>query len=223
MKQPHKLVTVVITSQTISCALIEIYANGTLRASAHGSYPVNNAIIDGVPMRPSVMVNILQDYKDRYTLSDCEVAVCLANGAIQEQFTTMPTTAADDTCLHKGSRRYGYQCIAPGPDGYFIFCNANIAAQHLFSYQLIFMKAGMRLTAISGPTSTSIAVYHRIYDSAYRQTQLAYDLQNCNYQVDNLITDQMVDRLLMQSSTQTTNKRALLYAVGLALGHEEHV
>lgn len=221
MRRPTNIVTIVVTTNTMFCALVESTASGLFRVSRCASYQLGATIIEGIPIQQIPLVALLRTYMNTHAITQSDVALCLANNAITEQFARMPTSAADGTCVHAGSRVSGYQSIAADDEGYYITARAEIPAAVVCSYQLLFAHTGLHLRVISGPTTASLAVYQRLYGSAYRQTQLATDLVTCNYQINTLLPDAMIDRLVAQPTDQQWEKRIVRYTIGLALGYKE--
>lgn len=217
------LLTVVITPDALICTVIGSSKTGGFVIKSQASMAVENNIYNGTPLKKMPLITFLRDYIATYKLEKNQLALCLANGALEEEFVRMPTMQADATCLHKSKKSYAYQYIAPDQEGNFIFCCSSIRAELLFSYQLLCAQLPTPLVRISSPISTSLAVYHRAYGTAYRQTQLALDLQHCNYSIERLLDNETLHRLVGSPFTvDQTHKQALFYALGLKISEQEH-
>lgn len=227
-KEPYELVSILINETHLTIGLIGAAsaASAPLCVRALRSYPLEGSIINGALCKPYIVEKQITDFIHHYGLTKPYVSLCFAQGhgvyehvvAIEQSNPKLQHFAH----LKLANLCVDYTFLHSNDTGQFVFYVAGMHKEILFQYQLLALKLKLTLVTITTATQAFLAVYKALYGSAFRQAQLAHDMQQCNYQLEQLFTPDMLKRMLSTASlpTNSSNKQLIALA-GLYLSESE--
>lgn len=155
----------------------------------------HNAVVQGIMYNTSALRECISDFLHTYKLTDADITLAVNAPTINEQYTKSSTIEPNVQDLGKHyafmAWDYRYLCPAIDHDG-FIMYTCGITREHIFHYQLCALMAHAKLVLLTSTTHAQLSLYHHIYGTAFRQGQLAVDLDKHNF---NLATFFSVDIL----------------------------
>jgi hypothetical protein len=113
--------------------------------------------------------------------------------------------------------KWNYSYLHPAEENKHSFYFSAIPSSLLFYYQLIALAAQSHLLQITTHYVCLIHAYKKIYGAAFRQTQLATDLQRTSYNIEKIFSTDSLARLIKIPPLLKYEKEklALLTLVGL--------
>ncbi len=227
-KEPYELVSILITETHISIGLIGTTSaqSAPLCVRAFRSHALEGSIINGALCKPYLIEKQITDFVRCYGLKQPYVSLCFAQGnsvyehvVAVEQSNPQPHHFAH---LKLANLCFDYTFLHSNDTGQFVFYIAGIRKEIIFQYQLLALKLKLTLVTITTATQAFLAVYKALYGTAFRQAQLAHDMQRCNYQLEQLFTTDMLKRMLSTASLSTIESNKQLIALaGLYLSESE--
>jgi hypothetical protein len=165
---------------------------------------------------------VIKSFMQKNKAHNAPLVISLKSPLIYEQlhsFSTMSPRIADVSGPDLKKLIWEYRYLLSADNGQHLFYLAGIARHAIVHYYLIAQKVGAQLVGISSDYMALIQAYRHMYGAAFRQSQLGVDLTRSEYNLEMVISDQTIGRLMTipQSISIDTmqEKRTLLTFAGL--------
>ena len=226
----HKFVSVIFTPDDLMCCWLDSSAlspistlfqsgsplkgteNGVKRADrekqlvlrAYKKYPLDNLeLANLILFNPTVIKKYITAFLSEHDLSDAFVAFALHGPAVHEEFVTLPTSTphrSDFTVSNSASMLWEYRYVYPRDDGQFVFYVYSVPRFVVLQYELLAVAVQCNLITMTTQTMALLSAYEHMFGSAFRRSQLAIDMMECNNNIGDLITADAVKRMVNMSS-----------------------
>ncbi len=203
----HKLVSVFLAQDALSCYWLEKTNNGTspLVLRAYKRYPLDNLeLANLILFNPTVIKKHITSFLQEHNLENAFIAFILHGPAVTEQFVAMPTSTPHrtDFGMANSARNllWEYRYLYPNDDGQFVFYLYSVPRFLLLQYEMLAVAAQCNLITITTQTMALLSVYQHVFGTAFRRSQLAVDMMRCNNNIADLITADMLRRMINMSA-----------------------
>jgi hypothetical protein len=198
----HKFVAVFFTPDVLTCYWIEQTKNSTAKLvlRAYKSYPLNNLeLVNLTLFNPTIIKKHITFFLSEHNLQDAFVAFVLHGPAVIEQFVAMPTSTphrTDFMISNSANMMWEYRYIYPNDDGQFVFYVYSVPRYVLLQYKLLAITAQCNLITMTTETMALLSAYQHMFGSAFRRSQLAVDMMQCNNNIADIITMDALRRMV---------------------------
>ena len=200
-KLSDELVTITINPSEISLGLIKPTkkASAPLELQSLRTIANKQITIDSVLYNPTALKNQITAFINSYNLNNAFVALCLTGAGVYERLVVLPKSnpqPSDFAHLKLGKLSFDYTYLYPTDTGQFVFYVAGMSRELLFQYQLLILQTSLHLVSITTNAHVLFTLYRSLYGTAFRQTQLAADMERSQCRLDLLFTPDMLHRLV---------------------------
>jgi hypothetical protein len=224
-----QLVTFSFSRDFITCGLIRAQkAQSRYALYAYRKIPVQ---LSGRPSSfysASVLKELEQfitRYKAAYSFAACALDASLVVQGLCTFATAHPTVDEykKQCVLPDGKLQSIY--LYPTENGYFTFYVAAVDHALLLQYQLLALRLHLNVLTITTQFQTLLTLYRYIQGCAFRQIQLARDMQQYQNRLERFFNVQIIHRMVDVSSANrihgTQEFQDLLPLLGLYIGQED--
>jgi hypothetical protein len=218
----HKFVSVIFTPDLITCCWLEkTEKDKQLVVHAYKNYPLDNfELANLILFNPTVIKEHITSFLSEHNLQDTFVAFALDGPAVHEEFVTLPTSTphrTDFTILNSANVLWEYRYVYPNDDGQFVFYVYSVPRFVVLQYELLAVVAQCNLITMTTQTMALLSAYQHMFGSAFRRSQLAIDMMECNNNIGDIITADAVKRMVNMSAIQAFNDDYLKCAAAAGL------
>jgi hypothetical protein len=213
-----EFVTISFSPNSIACSWIQKTKSGTapLILRAYKRYPLNNLeLYNLIPFNPTVIKKHITSFLYEYDLHNAFIAFCLQGPGITEHFFAMPTSTphrTDFAITKASSVHWEYRYLYPNHDGQYVFYAYAIVRSLILQYQLLAMSMQCNLITITTQTTALLEAYKNIFGVVFRKSQLAVDMMEYENNVQTLISDDAVRRMISFSGDIAKNEYSTIAA-----------
>lgn len=204
-----EFVTISFSQNSITCSWVQKTKTGAalLMLRAHKRYALNNLELHHlIPFSPTVIKKYITSFLCEHNLRNAFITFCLQGPGITEHFIAMPTSTphrSDFAIANTSSVQWEYRYLYPNHDGQYIFYAYAIPRSLILQYQLLAMSIGCNLISITTQTAALLDAYKNIFGTAFRKSQLAVDMMRHENNIQELISDDAVRRMVSLSGGVT--------------------
>lgn len=227
---PHinkKLITFSFDSHSIACGLIK----PTATPSAYELYAYKKIQFSpGKSYRPysSSTIQELRSFLSAYDLTHAFASFSIQHPAVTQMLITSNHAKLNVYTLRKKYRLersiIHAMYLYSNTNDFFTFYLAAIEQERMFHYQLLALQLRLHLLAIVPSFHTMLTAYKHLYGSAFRQMQLAIDMEQLNNNLDNFCMLPIFQRIIITtipSITPNTELPLLIPLVGLYVAEKD--
>lgn len=197
----NEIVSIVFSKNTIACCWIKKDDHIRFSVKAYKKYILSGLELEkNMIFNPTAMKKYITPFLQEHNLLHAFLLFSIDESILTEYFIAMPTSTpsiTDFTKFRSNTLLWGYQYIYPNDEGSSIFYVYTIARATLLQYQLCAIANQYNLIAIIPKTIALLSFYQSIFNSAFRTSQLALDMMQNQNKVEDLISYDNVNRLVM--------------------------
>jgi hypothetical protein len=215
----HKFVSIIFIPDVVICYWLEkTEKNKQLVVRAYKQYPLGNLELTNLILfNPTVIKKHITSFLSEHNLQDAFVAFALHGPAVHEEFVTLPTSTPhrnDFTIPNSSHLLWEYRYVYPSDDGQFVFYVYSVPRFVVLQYELLAVAAQCNLITMTTQTMALLSAYEHMFGSAFRRSQLAIDMMQCNNNIGDLITADAVKCMVIGLPAEASAKEGAT-AVGL--------
>lgn len=228
-KVPDKQVAIVVSNESISMGIIQsgTSAESKLELHAWRTFANDSTTIDAVIFNPTRFIQLINSFIRTYQVENACATLCIGRPGMFERLVALDTAHAqphDFAHLKIGKLSTDYHYLYANDQGKFIFYIAGIAREIAFQYQMLMARTRLRLITLTSQSDALLCVYRRFYGAAFRQSQLARDIQQCDRKLEKLFTPDMLHRLIaIRAEYEPQEFTTLLTMTGLHLTRQGNI
>jgi hypothetical protein len=221
----HKFVSITFSSDAVTCCWLSSSAKASadrekqLVLRAYKKYPLDNLELTNLILfNPTVIKQHITSFLSEHDLSDAFVAFALHGPAVHEEFVTLPTSTprrSDFTVSNSANMLWEYRYIYPNDDGQFVFYVYSVPRFVVLQYELLAVAAQCNVITMTTQTMALLSAYQYTFGSAFRRSQLAIDMMECNNNIGDIITMDAVRRMVNMGAVRPLDKISVATAAGL--------
>ena len=196
----HELVSIVFSPDAITCSWIQKTKTATapLIVRAYKKYPLHNLeLYNLIPFNLTSIKKHIRSFLCEHGLQDAFVIFCL--DGIAEKCVALPTSTphcADFNMPTVSSIQWEYRYLYSDHDGHYIFYVYALPRSLILQYELLAIGLCCNLIGIATKTAALLDAYKNIFGAAFRKSQLAIDMMRHDNDIQALITDDAVRRMV---------------------------
>lgn len=224
---PDKQVAIVISNESICLGIIQagsMAASKKLELHAWRTIANDQLTIDSIIFNPTRLAQQINSFARIYHVENACATLCIGGPGMFERLVAMDTAHAqphDFSYLKISKLSTDYQYLYANEQGKFVFYLAGIAKEIAFQYQMLMARTSLRLVALTSQSDALLCLYRNFYGSAFRQTQLARDIEQCERKLEKLFTHDMLHRLIaIRADYRPQEFTTLLTMTGLHLSQQ---
>lgn len=163
---------------------------------------------NGIIYNQHAIAHAINNFFKKYHIKNSTIILAIESPALIERIviqTSASPSPRSFTLVQLKKMIWDFKYLYPHDDSTFSFYVAGITRELLFSYQLMAHQAGIIPTIITTLRSGVFHTYKHYYGAAFRQTQLAHDMLRTQHQLENLITPDLLARMLSIPSSLSIN------------------
>jgi len=198
----QELCTISFSPDSIACSWIQKTNNGLapLELRAYQRYQLDNLeLVHGTIFSPTVVAQYVNAFLHEQNRKNSFVVLSVEGSAIDEQFIALPTStphSTDFNIVYSSNSVWGYRYLYPNDAGQFVFYVYSVPRSLVLQYQLLAIKVGCNFIAITTKNMALLSAYKHLFGAAFRRSQLAVDMMHCNNTIDELISSEILKRII---------------------------
>ncbi len=217
-----QFVAITIQPHHLSCSWIQrSHKKAPLLLRAYKRFRLQNLELEKLTLfNPTSIKKYITTFLSTYQLHNAFIVFSLSGPNIIEQFIPLYTAnpTPDNFFMQKAENvLWEYEYVYPR-DHQFIFYVYSMPRAILLQYQLLSIAAHLNVIAIVPQRRVLLSLYKFLYDSAFRQAQLAVDMTRYHNMIEYLFTPDLLARIINISPNiinRTEEMPYLLTACGL--------
>lgn len=165
---------------------------------------------NGIIYNQQAVAQVIADFFKQHQIKKSSIILAIESSALVERIVTQTSASPSPRSFIIPKLKtmiWDFKYLYPHDDGTFSFYLAGISRELLFSYQLLAHRAGITPTVITTCRSGIFHVYKHYYGAAFRQTQFAHDMLRTQHQLEDLITPDLLARMISIDSKLSLNIR----------------
>lgn len=196
----HKLVTILFSSDAVTCCWIEKSntSSAALTMRAYQRYPLDNLeSIQLMLFNPTFIKKCVNTFLHKHSLHNSFIVFCLDD--VAERYVALPTStphSADFGMPKTQTMLWEYRYLYSDHDGHYIFYLYAVPRSLILQYELLAISVSCNLIGITTKTAALLSSYKNIFGSAFRKSQLAIDMMRYDNDIEKLITNDAVRRMV---------------------------
>lgn len=158
----------------------------------------------------------------KHKLSGALLSISIASPGIYEDLVSLSIASAtphDFQNLTLNKLLWDFRYLHPLSNGHHLFYVCGISRPALFSYQLLATENKLHIATISSWYNTLMQAYKTIYGPAFRISQLAIDMEQTQYHLEEHLHADSICRMLHMSPNvnidRDKEKKSLISMIGL--------
>jgi len=187
----HKLFTISLTPQTITCAVLQAQKNSYM-LSAYERTPFKQLeFAQAIPFNISKLKKIIKTFAQQHKLQQTQAALSISGPPVLEKVVTLATAhpqKEDFDLPDLEAFNWDFLYLCPSQKKGFDFFVCGIKPHHLFSYQLLAKQCDLQLATLTTGQLTHLHLYKYLQADTFRQAKLSLDLLQQRYDVKTLLT-----------------------------------
>lgn len=210
----------IVYSDHIVCAIISRKKHNVSQLYLQSVAKIDGDTNSALPL----LQKKITEFITRYSLEGCYAHIAFMHPIIYENCIIMNKampTDEDFSHEHKvPGLLYKFTYLYPLYDGKHQFYLCGVAPQTVFFFTLLLNSCGLYTAQMTSSYIAFLHVYKKLYQHAFRQSQLAADLEKTYYNILHLFTNDIISRLLFIPAhlaiSIDQNKEFLATLIGLA-------
>jgi len=209
-KVRHELVSILCTPDTLACAWIR---------PSHSAHPfeviaykrislTNLELAQGRICNPTRIGSHIVSFLTKHNLTNAYITLVLHGPMVHEELISMHTASPqpEEIPLQKKHQLvWNYRYLYSQDNAQAAFYVCGIPQPVLLHYKLLAIRHNLNVVSITTRSMAYLHVYTHVYGTAFRHSQLAYDMTRCDNRIDNLISREMITRNLAMPHVYTTH------------------
>ncbi len=212
-------VALVISKDTIACGWLErSSAKGPIILRAYQKRAIEGCFGEQILFNPTrigaIVSHFIRGYVRPLSRKKIYISTAFVSPIIAEQFIVDTHTSPELTELivsqaysrtnshnhvHNHQMLWDYFYIYPTDTDEHVFYACAITQFFLLQYKLIALKHTFNLLTTTSKTSALLQLYRYMYGTVFRTAQLGVDMQRHNNKLENVFTDDILNRILFFS------------------------
>jgi hypothetical protein len=225
----HEIVTVSFSSDSLVCSWIQKTNNGLapLVLRAYERYLFDNLELEHLTIfNPTTIKKHITSFLHKHDKQNAFIVFSLDGSGVTEQFVALPTSTphrADFGVTYSSNVLWGHRYVYPNDHGQSVFYVYSVPRSLLLQYQLLAVAAECNVITITTKNMGLLTVYKHIFGAAFRRSQLAIDMMRHNNNIDDLISVDILKRIItVPLSVQLNDERSYIAAAcGLFFDEKE--
>ncbi len=171
---------------------------------------------------PTIIAQQINHFLTQHKLQNAYAIFGLTHPHIQQKYITRAHATPKPSSflpINKKHKLLKYEYVYPLDTHEHVFYTCSINQPLLLQYKLLATHIKAHILAISTKDSALLNLYRHIYGRAFRKTQLALDMKQCNNNPDQLLPKETIRRIVQMPSTISTHNEQenlfLLISAGL--------
>lgn len=222
----NELVSVIFSPQHLSCAWIKQSNKRSLFSlHAYQQIDLHSAELEqGILFNPTQIGKHISDFLSQYSLSNAFISFACSGPAIKEKFIVLQNphpTRAHFNFPDNSHILWNWKYVYPRDNGLSTFYVCGFPQTVLLQYKLLAIKHSLNVITVTTPRMALLQLYKAIHGTAYRNTQLALDMQQHHNVIELLFSHDLIRRVIELPEQYNSEKyAAILPACGLFVTQE---